>query len=170
VCGLKNKLFDTDFTSFCQKYDIFAFLEVWNNCCHDDIVSTFPGYVVYTKFRDYNERGGVAVCIKYAFIAGIKKVYLEFSDCIFLLIDKAFTGASQDILIGFVYIHPMNSSIKTDTRIQKGIDFLESCLISISSDIQLEDVTLIVMGDLNARTGDMQDIIVGDDSRYIYHH
>ncbi len=107
------------------------------------------------------------MCLRQSVVKYIKKTWTGFTDSIFILFDKAMLGIAEDILFVCVYIHPERSSIKTDTRPIQGIDYLENCLLECISDIDTDDLQLIIMGDLNARTGSLRDFIINDDNRYI---
>lgn len=44
IDGLKNKLYDTDFISYLNKFDIFGLLETWELTENEDFKNMFPGY------------------------------------------------------------------------------------------------------------------------------
>ena len=92
--------------------------------------------MVYVNHREYNDRGGVALCIKSRLHMYVKEVFLNFSDCIFVLIDKSLFGISRDILLGCIYVHPLHSSAKTDKRLYKAIDYIEDVLLSFNDSIE----------------------------------
>jgi hypothetical protein len=67
--------------------------------------------------------------------------------------------------MGFVYIHPANSSIVTDNRLYKGIDYLDRCMSEVLN--QFPECDIIISGDYNARTGSLNDYIINDDNKFI---
>ena len=70
--------------------------------------------------------------------------------------DRSLLNTSKDVLFSFTYIPPYNSNAYKHENC-KGIDMIENYLLNC--DINLNDVLLSVIGDMNARTAELNDFI-----------
>ena len=102
--------------------------------------------------------GGILILIKNKIAQGIKVVKSNSGGYIWLKLDKTFFNISQYILLWIAYISPENSTY-TCTRNSN-----EDHLALIHNDIMnFEKENLImIMGDLNARTSNVSDMINND--------
>ena len=72
--------------------------------------------------------------------------------------DKQVTGLSKELFVA-VYVSPQGSTIYGENQ-ENGIERLEDWLIELESGHS--DSHVLVVGDFNARTGNLKDYIEGD--------
>ena len=145
-----------------EKFDIIGIIET--HCEPSDIV-VLDGYCTISYCRPKSQlackpSGGISVFIKKSLKSGIKVAKIaEYS--IWLKLCKSSFQLENDIFIAFSYLPPENSAFSriNDTDI---LDFLEKDItnFSIHGDI-------IIMGDLNARTSSVNEIILNDSSEFL---
>lgn len=158
VCGLKSKLLNVDFIDVIKQYDIICFLET--KLDKFDVLDLPQGYEYITKNRENVKRksGGIIVIYKTELSKCIKFIKSE-SEYVFwfeLLVD--FTGLSDNILFGCIYIPPENSKYASETA----FDEIESELISFSKSSKY----ISLFGDFNARTNQTDDFVKPDESLF----
>ena len=158
--SLVNKLCVIDFTDLLVKHDIIVLSECWFNkaSCID-----LKGFKYIAKCRKRKKKarrdsGGLIVYIKENIWDGIKEINFEFEDGILITLCKSFFKLNNDIHIYAVYLKPINSSRRsTDTN----IDPFEIVIDKIAELYEYEDI--ILLGDLNSRTGNLNDICFEND-------
>ena len=162
IQGLKYKLSNAWFKTFCEQSKIFAFSEVWS-CKKTDIETAFPDFEVFYSARTQMQKGGVAVCVHKSFVCHVKHLFKTLEDCIFLKIGKCVFDLPFDVLAAFVYIAPERSVVYGD-NIECGIDILENNMTEVSS--QYPGLPWILCGDFNARTAGLSDVDASDENRH----
>lgn len=105
--------------------------------------------------------GGIILLIKTGLRKGIQILPTNNKDYIWLILDKAYFGLNQTLHICIAYIPPADStySKRTDENI---LDHIESDIHKYKNKGEI-----ILMGDLNARTGDNLDYIENDSDKHI---
>ena len=97
--------------------------------------------------------------IKKEFGNFVKRIILEAEECVFLLLDKCILPCDEDVIACFPYIAPEYSTIYKD-KIFKGIEVLEQHFVDAV--LKYGDLPWLIGGDLNARTGNCDDILESD--------
>ncbi|WAQ98399.1 hypothetical protein MAR_022772 [Mya arenaria] len=125
------------------------------------------GFSCYEQMRkSINKRGsvGVAVFIRDSISTCFNRIYEQFNDCVIFHTEQEFTGYKTDLILIFTYLSPERSVIYENEN-SDGVDILHRKLLLITSDFH--SATILLAGDLNARTGDLKDFIPNDDLDYI---
>ena len=136
-------------------FDFFALVETWHkeNNSHDFSVN---GYNLQCFYRESLSRrakrgsGGIAVYIKEQLTGGIEKIkdtnLTIVEDRVWFRMCKEFLGLENDLYLGIWYIPPIGSCRYTQHQ-----GMWENLEWEVSYFQEKGDV--ILMGDLNARTG-----------------
>ena len=130
-------------------------------------------YLVYVKHVRQNKEssargsGGISVLIhdKLMNTGLVKRIFHKFMECVVLYVDKYLFSGDKDIIMIFVYVSPEKSPFDESNRVN-GIEDLSEKLTIISSDYP--DAHLLLAGDFNARTKDIDDFIINDDIEHIF--
>lgn len=126
------------------------------------------GFTAFTKIRSKvtnrgRHSGGVTVFVKSSLVEKgyIIREFIDFNDCVVLLLKSNLFHLYTDIIMCFPYISPEGSSIYNQADCVNGIEILEDYLLQIV--LKFPDALLLIAGDLNARCGSLQDILYDDD-------
>ena len=159
-----SKLNDEDFIAVVQGHDIVALTET--HAGYDDNLE-IPGYVVKSLVRPKSSRarkysGGIVLAIKKSISRSVTVIESESDNIIWAKINRR--GAGKDLLIGIVYISPINSSYTNNVlpNQYKTWEILEDEIMKFKS-----IYNICLLGDFNARTAKLLDYIVNDDDRYV---
>ena len=160
--SIGNKFEDREFL---KKFDGMDFIAITETHIHTEVMGKINipdfhllGYKNQSKNTKSNTASkGIAVFVRET----IKDMFsLEKSvnndDAIWVKLKKERSGESKDIFIGTCYLNPSKSQ-KTDQKISK----LSEDVISLQ-----EKGEVIILGDLNARTGKLEDTISPDKSDF----
>ena len=158
-----NKLRDPEFIQNAQNHDILCVQET--HCGpHDN-----PGQHL-TKFtstphcrkKSANNRffGGMLLFIRKSIRKGVKVTYTEDPDILGITLKKDFFNMPEDVLIWFVYASPVNSPYYHAKNRENTVFKLEQKLALGTAGQQL------IMGDLNGRTGEVEDFIREDNDHH----
>jgi len=93
----------------------------------------------------------------------VKQILKHYKDMVFLKCECA--ENHNTIIMGFLYIPPENSTFYNSQTTNNGIDILEEALFEIESNF--EDYKLLLAGDFNVRTAELEDFVVGDKGNYV---
>ncbi|CAG2231450.1 unnamed protein product [Mytilus edulis] len=155
VHGLRDKLKDELFIEN-LKGDINILLETWKG---ESKEFKLEGHCIISKSRKKKEKkrrysGGIIVTIKKPYFKGITylKEATTSANRLWLKLNKNFLGFVHDIYLCALYIPPFSSS-----HYDNDLDFLENEISTFSMNGQI-----VLIGDLNARTGQRADFIVND--------
>ena len=109
--------------------------------------------------------GGVTVLVKENLlsIGKCRRIFDEMSECVVFLFDGKTFNIEFDIMI-FTYISPENSSIYEENA--NGLDMLQKNMMYILG--FYPNARVVLMGDFNARTGNLLDYIENDNIDYIF--
>lgn len=116
-------------------------------------------YKCYNSNRKNSRSGGVCICIKKELIGGIKRIdNAKHDDCVAVKFMKKYFKIPKDIVLINAYDSPKNSSYKMSNQ---GI-LEDSVLDAVSNLIEKtnEGSQIIVLGDFNARIGNLSDNMV----------
>ena len=169
--GLKCKLQNKHTQNTIKGLHVLVFQETWTteSECPNDMLLTC-GYSGLSRiwkksYKMGHPPGGVSVFIHDSVRHGIKDVSdVCFSKFIItILCDKTCFGMSHDILMFCCYLPPSGSTSYESE--QNGIEVLYDCIINVTA--RYPDTHVMIVGDLNARTGDESDFIHDDNAAYI---
>jgi hypothetical protein len=111
--------------------------------------------------RNNRYYGGLNLFIRQTIKEGIEELNPGDSETIWVKIKKEFFKMKEDIFIGFVYIVPKQMS-HADPRIEDRFQIIEREVQNYQSKGKV-----LIMGDLNARTGCKEDFIRNDSGRHL---
>ena len=151
-------------TNMITNFDFFAVVETWlKNDSHDDF--SVDGYILQCYNRtSLNPRarrgsGGIALYIREQLVDGVETVsdvnLSSIDDRVWFRLCKDFFGLDNDLYLGVWYIPPSDSCRCTQTQDMWAVFKYEISHIQGRGDV-------ILMGDLNARTGELKDWIEMD--------
>ena len=155
-----SKVNDVELINYLRPNDIFGLVETWisdksllpnilNDCeCH------FCRAVKHLKHS--RAMAGVIVYVRKSISMYVKRVCKNATFGIFLIIDKKRLYREKDVLLCIVYLPPERSSFYNFSQFE-GIQLSEDHLINLDINIDLYDI--LIMGDLNARTGVENDFV-----------
>ena len=158
--------FDTDFEETIKKFDIITLTETWHQSedCISKIKGNFPtDYKFIDNARKKKHKkskrnsGGILICYKKCLSGSIVIIDKTTENMIWFKIKKEFLNINQDVIIGGIYISPINSSYTKSSD----IDIFEKIQEKIMTFSQNDYV--LFGGDFNARVGNMQDFIEEND-------
>ena len=146
ICGVKEKLNDSEILKFLMQYDLVWLLEV-----KSVYQKSVPGFYMYNNMsRRGSHRGGVTLLIKCALMQFVTKVDMDADNMIWVEL-----SVCEGVKFGGVYIPPEDSLYCEASPFQT---LSERCSISRDE---------IVLGDFNARVGSPV-MSCGDASVYKY--
>lgn len=159
-----NKFEDSELLKAVEGEDLFAFTETQAG---KDTELKLPGYVIKRKNRPKSLKakrysGGLALAIKEELASSVEILDSK-SDNIMWAKLKCL-NSDKDFLLGIVYISPMNSSYTKNVLVNQFAtwEILTQELAKYKSQFRIG-----LVGDFNARTGALSDIIVNDDSKFM---
>ena len=152
--GLKEKYETPEFVDMVKSCLVFGVCETWLRKGENTVqVENYKFYPYSRKTEGGVIRGGVGLFINEEYKKWIKVLYDISSEyCIWCKLKKEFFGFGEDLYIGMVYIPPQDSSREKRTKINH---FKNICDTYAS----LKSEHVILMGDMNARTKDYEDVI-----------
>ena len=155
VCGLLSKLNDNNFVQYLSSFDFVCIVETFLD--HFD-TCLFPNYDIFCKSavkltKQGRQSGGVVCLIRSNLTRFVRELKSDCHNVLFFLLDKSLFGFSKDVVYVCAYIPPECSPYYAHYDIDNGIDLLEEALSDIL--LSLDDVYVILCGDLNARTSNM---------------
>ena len=156
---LGNKFEDKEFLNVFKDKD---FIGITETHMHAEVLDkmNIPGFHRFKpKFQLKNKKSntapkGIAVFVKHDIKDNFSLVEMNNDDAIWVKLLKEKSGESKDIFIGTCYLNPSNSRL-TDQKISK----LSEDIISLQKKGEV-----IIIGDLNARTSNLEDTITPDKS------
>ena len=159
-----NKLHDPEFLRQTCNNQIFGFVETQHTS--DDIdslqVLDFKCFQACRKKEKYGRKhGGLAVYVHKSIARGVIKLPTNGADSILIRLNKDFFNMSKDVVVVFTYCSPQNSSYLARTQIDP-FEELEAKIRAIE-----DETDILIMGDLNARTGTELDYIEHDNDKNI---
>jgi hypothetical protein len=161
ISKTRNKLNDPLFTTEIEGFDIIGLLETkLPNTITVDKFMVFPFYRP-TSGKNNTISGGLAILIKQTIRKGVKFIDSPSPNFQWILLKKDFFGFKKDMYVCFMYDAPSRSSY---TVKQPG-DILDSVERDIACFSQKGDVVLF--GDVNARTGLLDDHITDDEDYHL---
>ena len=156
--GLRDKIDYPEVADLISTCDIFGVSESWlgendKNCINVDNYTFYPLNRKKKKGEKGRPRGGIGIFVKNE-LQDVVKIRYDLSDenIIWCKINKTGFGYRDDVYIGFVYFPPESCSKKNENHFKK--------LEEITSRINSEHI--ITIGDYNARTKNLDDVLRGE--------
>lgn len=146
-----------DFEEFANKFDIVCLTET--KLDELDCVN-LPDYRLLRKDRKKKRRasGGVAILVKENIVHRIQILNTEVDDTLWFTVTNI--GLEKDVLFGLVYIPPQNSPY-ADINV---FEQLENVILNKNN---IDDLSVCILGDFNARSGGLCDVVVDGPSTQI---
>ena len=144
-----------------KNFDIFGIVESWTS--RESNIS-LPGYIhissqaVKSRGKRGRRSGGLIVYYKKELSKMITKINNS-NNFIWLKLNKSQTGLDEDIYLGTVYLKPRTSSVSPEHD-----NIIENLRNSIHDFSQKGKI--ILMGDFNARTAELNDFVTLDNVSY----
>ena len=163
INGVKHKVDDEDFIDIVNKYDILALGETW--LTPEDNLQ-IDGYYCYSSCRNKSAgskfySGGIVFLVKDEIKHVVKIIDYKSDFMVWIKLDKSYLKSENDIFVSAVYIPPSNSSFYN----KGGLDPFDEFENSVQNYASKGEV--IIMGDINARTGCLPDYIKNDNCKYL---
>ena len=162
ACGnglIGNKADDPDFVNIIKNHSIICLQETGFDIC-------IPGYTSYSDLRNIGRGGGVTTLVKSSLTTVCSRVKIKLDDHdnrsmnIVVIRYKSYLTQEQDTFIINTYIPPANSKRKCNsTDSETNFEILHSIIRQYN-----DKGNIIVVGDLNARIGNCQDLGSNDNS------
>ena len=165
----KKKCKEEDFIKIINGYEIICLTETWGS--EDKSNNNFiipPGYKAFHHNRKNKHKkarrnsGGILILYKKELHNYLKVKNREYENILWITMDKSLLMTDNNLIIGAVYISPINSSIynRDDNTLNCGDTY--SYLYKQIATFNEKDA-ILVGGDCNARTGKLEDFIVNDE-------
>lgn len=156
--GLLPKLKFPELITYLNQFDIFALSETWVQNCNlvENIFQNFDCYFCAVRKNKSFGRAmaGLVVFVRHSVCKNIKRVCNDCDFAIFLQLDKHALNLNKDVLFCFTYLPPDNSPYYENKQL-KGVQMFENQLL----EMDIENVHLVILGDLNARTAELSDFV-----------
>ena len=114
MCGIRNKIIYPEFKSLINDYDIICFTETklddLDNLESDDFLFRYKNRKKVATYKS----GGIAIGYKKCLHKFIKPIETDCQYVYWLNIDKQLFNLSQNVIIGVIYIPPVNSLYSSD--------------------------------------------------------
>jgi hypothetical protein len=173
IDGIKGKQFDIDFIHYIKKHDVIGLIETWTTDNNDfkeveEILDDYKLLVVkhgVKLSRHGRASGGILIFVKKCVFEFFN--YVEDFDC-GVIVNVENEIFNDPVLYVVCYLPPSGSSFYKQSHydsISNGVAILEEKLSLLK--IAYPHHNLIVTGDFNARTKDLQDYIQDDSPAYL---
>ena len=134
--------------------------ECWTNARSD---ISLDGYELVSKHRQRRKNakrdsGGINCFFSKSIWKGISEIHWDFEDALIFKLDKIFFGLADDIFTIFPYMKPSKSS---RAILNAGNDDYDKLCAKVAE--LGEEGEIIIMGDMNARTGALIDFVEMDE-------
>jgi len=103
--------------------------------------------------------GGIVVGVKNTTAKLVERICADFNFGVLLKIDKSMFTTGRDVIFACVYIPPERSPVYENNNISV-LECLENCFTTQD----LQNCDIIIGGDLNARTGNLAEYTVSENT------
>ena len=156
---LGNKLKTKEFLNIINKHDIFALVETHATYDSELAVNNFKHFVKCRNKSGKRTFGGLSLYINQKLANGVSYIPTENKNTIWCKLDRNYFGFKNDVYLGTVYLSPPNYERNNNDDL---ISEIEAEMLSFS-----QKGGIIVQGDYNARTGDIQEVLMTDDNTFL---
>lgn len=158
IDGLHSKISDGDSKSYISSFDIAVLVETFVEDSYN-LAHHFPEHDKYAcsavKLSQQGRRsGGVIVLVHRRLRDHLQQIETVFDQLIVLKFDKQIFQTTCDVILIAAYIPPQGSAYYENADTNCHIESLDSCIMYIRE--MWHDSHLILLGDMNARTGRFQ--------------
>ena len=159
--GLKDKLDFPEVYNLFSSCDIFGVTETWlgeddEDDCFLDGYKFFPLSRKKMKKEKGATRGGIGLFVKNEWKEHIKMRYdISCENYLWCKISKSFFGFHDDLYVAIVYFPPESSTREKRANLDHFQNLKETTR-------QIRSENIVIMGDLNARTNNLMDVITGE--------
>lgn len=156
--GLEGKLDFPELYNLINASDIFGVTETWLTLGKDDecFIDGYKFYPLSRKKEKGANRGGVGLFIKKEWKEHIKIRYdLSCENFLWCKMSKSFFGFHDDVYVAIVYFPPESSTREK----RANMDHFQNLKESVR---RIDSDNVILMGDFNARTNNISDVIIGE--------
>ena len=160
INGIGDKLGETDVHDIIKVHDVIALIETQKDHSYD---VQLPGYTSWHFARRLRHKkakrasGGFLILIADYLCSCITVDDQTCEYIVWLNIRQHFNGKPRMLYIGIVYVQP------EDSTYQSGVDFFECLENELMSKMSRGNV--ILCGDFNARTAELIDYVIDDETR-----
>jgi hypothetical protein len=158
VEGLMSKICEADFMQYIYQFDILCFTETFLE--KSKSLDCFPDYLQFispaTKLTQQGRSsGGVVILVKRKMEKYITVMNVNEDNMVWLKLDKRAIHSNKDVILGAVYVCPMESPYYKQNHItvNSSIFSIEQCLLNFTQQCNGE-CDFLVCGDFNARVGE----------------
>ena len=164
IDGLHSKISDGNCKSYIRDFDIAVLVETFVEKSYD-LTQHFPDHHIYAcsavKLSNQGRRsGGIVVLVKKWLKPHTEVIETIHDQIVVLKLNKEVFNSQHEVIIIATYIPPQGSSYYDTAECSCHIENLDSCIIELMG--RLKSFHLILLGDLNARTGRYQVDMVED--------
>ena len=161
MAGVLNKQDDREFLEYVSTHDIFILVETWLGKYHD-LHKYFPTHKLYncegTRLNKFGRlSGGILVGVRDTVIDYVDYKQRDSKQFVTLKIKKQRLGLDRDIVLIGTYIQPKDSKFYYKNRDIQPFDELQEMIIEIKAQMDDEEIDFLILGDMNARLGTLQD-------------
>ena len=156
VCGLKHRLNYPEFEEIVTNFDILCVTET--KLDHTD-VNSVPGYnflFQQRKQKFIRKSGGTGIFYRNRFEGKVKIIDTESDYILWVKFEKTLFGTEEDPAFGVLYIPPAQSRFLNDDEYSN----LETEITTMCG----RSSFICLTGDMNARTSELCDFIIADDT------
>ena len=164
VEGLKNKLDDNDLIQYLRQFDLICLVETWLDDA-SKLICLFHDYALFEcpafkSLKGGRNMGGIIVLLRKPLDIKVTRICEDFKFGVILLFDKTvFSSYNKGLLFIGLYIPPHGSPIFSRVN-QSVLELLENELIQ--NDVLTINNSVLLCGDLNARTGELLEYDTSD--------
>ena len=135
-----------------------------NNVTFDEVRNVFDKYEVFISYRKSCSGGGVLVCVNKSLLPFITCIESDIEECIFILINEIVF--KKPLIIAFPYI-AHEGSVFYKEKFLSGIENFEINFANLN--YQYDEIHWVICGDLNARTGLLDDTLINNNINEFIH-
>ena len=156
---------NSDFKQFCLSHDIVCLIEMWAKD-KDDYSTLFETHQPFSFVRSVENHflGGIIAYVRNELLPGCVRIYENINDLVVLKLDKEFFSLERDLIFVPVYLSPESSTV-FNTYEKAGFEHIEENINQIVE--EYKNIDIMVAGDFNARTGELDDFIMTDSTEFV---
>ena len=154
--GLRDKIDLVEIQNLISSCDIFGATETWLGDSDDCFLDGFRYHPLNRGKEKGARRGGIGLFVRNDWKEHVKiRKDLSSEISLWCKLSKKFFGFPEDVYLGIVYIPPAGSSREKKSNLDHFNHLLETTR-------KIESDHVILMGDFNARTKNLEDILTGE--------